>query len=68
MSVNPAFMNPTDPLGVEILNGEVTRQAGMIAYDAMFGAMIFLVVGMIPLLLLLRPPSRAAAAPLEAME
>jgi DHA2 family multidrug resistance protein len=68
MSVNPAFMNPSDPLGVEVLNGEVTRQAGMIAYDAMFGAMIFLVVGMIPLLLLLRPPARAAAAPLEAME
>ena len=68
MSVNPGFFNPDDPLGVQLLNGEVTRQAGMIAYDAMFGAMIFLVIGMIPLLLLLRPPSRAAAAPLEAME
>ena len=68
MSVNPGFFNPDDPLGVQILNGEVTRQAGMIAYDAMFGAMIFLVIGMIPLLLLLRPPARAAAAPLEAME
>jgi DHA2 family multidrug resistance protein len=68
MSVNPVFLNPLDPLGVQLLNGEVTRQAGMIAYDAMFGLMIFLVIGMIPLLLLLRPPSRAAAGPMEVVE
>jgi DHA2 family multidrug resistance protein len=68
MSVNPTFLNPLDPLGVQLLNGEVTRQAGMIAYDAMFGLMIFLVIGMIPLLLLLRPPARAAAAHLEVVE
>ena len=68
MSVNPVFLNPLDPLGVQLLNGEVTRQAGMIAYDAMFGLMIFLVIGMIPLLLLLRPPTRAAAGPVEVVE
>ncbi|MDB5482611.1 MAG: EmrB/QacA family drug resistance transporter [Caulobacteraceae bacterium] len=68
MAVNPAFMNPMDPLGVQILNGEVTRQAGMIAYDAMFGLMIFLVIGMIPLLLLLRPPARGATGPVEVVD
>jgi DHA2 family multidrug resistance protein len=61
-------MNPSNPLGVEILNGEVTRQAGMIAYNLMFGSMIFVVFFMFPLLLLLRPPARAALAHVEAME
>jgi DHA2 family multidrug resistance protein len=68
MSVNPAFMNPLDPLGMQLLNGEVTRQAGMIAYDAMFALSIFLAGGMIPLLLLLRPPSRAAQVRAEVVE
>jgi DHA2 family multidrug resistance protein len=68
MAVNPAFMNPSDPLGMQLLNGEVSRQAGMIAYDAIFGAMLLLMVGMFPLLLLLRPPNRAAPVPLEAVE
>jgi DHA2 family multidrug resistance protein len=68
MSVNPAIMNPADPLGVQLLNGEVTRQAGMIAYDSVFGAMILMVIGMVPLLLLLRPPAQAPAAHLEAVE
>jgi DHA2 family multidrug resistance protein len=68
-AVNPAFMNPVDPLGVEILNGEVTRQAGMIAYNFMFGSMVFVVFFMFPLLLLLRPPARSAVAhPVEAMD
>jgi DHA2 family multidrug resistance protein len=68
MSVSPAFMHPTSTLGVEILNGEVSRQAGMIAYNAMFGAMVFIVLGMVPLLLVLRPPARAVAHPVEVME
>ncbi len=68
MAVNPAVMNPADPLGLEILNGEVSRQAGMIGYDAVFGMMILLVVAMIPLLLLLRPPAQPARVHLEAME
>ena len=67
-SVNPAFMNPDTALGVQALNGEVSRQAGMIAYDSMFGFTIFLVIAMMPLLLLLRPAARQAAAPMEAMD
>ena len=67
-AVNPGFFNPADPLGVQLLNGEVTRQAGMIAYDSVFGMMILMVVCMVPLLLFLRPPAQAAPAHLEAME
>ena len=67
-SVNPAFMNPADPLGIQILNGEVSRQAGMIAYDAVFGDMILMVVFMVPLLLLVRPPAPAAPIHVEATD
>jgi DHA2 family multidrug resistance protein len=67
-SVNPVMMNPLDPLGLQVLNGEVTRQAGMIAYDTMFGLAVFLVLGSIPLLLLLRPPARGAGGHVEVME
>jgi DHA2 family multidrug resistance protein len=68
MSVNPAFMNPADPLGVQLLNGEVSRQAGMIAYDSVFGMMMLIVVLMVPLLLLVRPPAKQAPIHVEAMD
>ncbi len=67
-SVNPSFMNPDSALGIQILNGEVTRQASMIAYDSVFGMMIPMVICMIPLLLFLRPPAAPASTPLEAMD
>ena len=67
-SVTPAFMNPADPLGIQILNGEVSRQAGMIAYDSVFGYMILMVVFMVPLLLLVRPPAPAAPIHVEAVD
>jgi DHA2 family multidrug resistance protein len=67
-AVNPAFMNPATTLGAEILNGEVTRQATMIAYDSVFGMMIPIVLVMIPLLLFLRPPAQPTVAHLEAMD
>jgi DHA2 family multidrug resistance protein len=67
-SVNPAAMNPDNPLGMALLNAEVSRQAGMIAYDAVFGMMIGMVVFMIPLLLLLRPPALPPPVHLEAVD
>ena len=67
-SVTPAFMNPADPTGLQILNGEVSRQAGMIAYDSVFGSMILMVVFMIPLLLLVRPPAAATPIHVEAVD
>jgi DHA2 family multidrug resistance protein len=67
-SVNPAVMNPADPLGMALLNSEVSRQAAMLAYDWVFGAMILMVMGMIPLLLVIQPPAAPAPTPLEAVE
>jgi DHA2 family multidrug resistance protein len=67
-AVAPSFMNPATSLGAQVLNGEVTRQATMIAYDAMFGLMIPLVIGMIPLLLFVRPPAQPGPIPLEAVD
>jgi DHA2 family multidrug resistance protein len=65
----PAMLNPDDPLGIQLLNGEVTRQASMIAYDTVFGALIFLVLLMVPMLVLLRSPApQAAPAHVEAMD
>jgi len=64
----PAIMNPDNALGVQALNGEVTRQASMIGYDSMFGLLMFLIVGMAPLLLLLRSPSGPMTQPLEAVD
>jgi DHA2 family multidrug resistance protein len=46
--------------GLEMLNGEVTRQAAMIAYVDDFVLMFVLTRLMIPLLLLIRPPKHAA--------
>ena len=64
----PAIMNPDNARGVQALNGEVTRQASMIGYDSMFGLLMFLIVGMAPLLLLLRSPSGPMTQPLEAVD
>jgi DHA2 family multidrug resistance protein len=62
----PAIMNPDTDLGIQALNGEVTRQAAMIGYDTMFSVMIAMILVMGPLLLLLRPPKLLAADPVEA--
>ncbi len=40
----------------------------MIAYDSVFGFMMLMVVGMVPLLLLLRPPKAAAPMLIEAVD
>jgi DHA2 family multidrug resistance protein len=62
------MLNPDNPLGAVLMNGEVTRQAAMIAYDTVFAYMMFMVIAMVPLLLVLRRPRRMVSAPLEAME
>jgi DHA2 family multidrug resistance protein len=61
----PAFLNPDTDFGIQALNGEVTRQAAMIGYDAMFAVMIAMVFFMGPLLLLLRPQKVLADDPVE---
>jgi DHA2 family multidrug resistance protein len=65
MGVNPAAMNPNDPVGVQILNDEVTRQAGMIAFNEVFAAMTIAVAFFLPLLLLMRSAPRSLGRPLH---
>jgi DHA2 family multidrug resistance protein len=49
----------SNPLGLAALNTEVTRQASMVAYIDVFHLMFLLTVAIIPLVLLLKPPSHA---------
>lgn len=44
--------------GLEMLNGEVTRQAAMLAYLQDFRLMMFMTVAVIPMILLLRAPPK----------
>ncbi len=48
----------TDPAGLAALNGEITRQAGMIAYLDDYKLILVMTLALIPLLLLLKPPRR----------
>src|SRR6202040_3955070 len=51
----------TAPSGIPALNHEVTRQAAMIAYNDDFALMLLVILASLPLLLLVRVPSRRAA-------
>jgi DHA2 family multidrug resistance protein len=50
----PAGMNPATADGLAQLNGEVTRQASMIAYIDDFRLMLIITLACLPMLLLLR--------------
>ncbi|MHB8530171.1 MAG: DHA2 family efflux MFS transporter permease subunit [Caulobacteraceae bacterium] len=50
------MLNPANPMGLEILNGEVTRQAAMVAYVDDFRLMMVATVAIMPLLLIMRTP------------
>jgi DHA2 family multidrug resistance protein len=71
---NPAWNNPAiaaafdvrTPGGAALLDAAVTRQAAMIAYIDDFWFMLLLTLLVIPLLLLIRAPSRGAAADIAA--
>ena len=62
-NVLPPFMDPTKLSGLQILNGEITRQAAMIGYVDIFAWMTLLICLLIPLLFLLRPAPPAAVRP-----
>jgi MFS transporter, DHA2 family, multidrug resistance protein len=49
----------TNPTGVALLNGEVDRQASMIAYVDDFWLMLFVALALAPVLLLMRRPPRS---------
>ena len=57
---NPVYSLAT-PEATATLNGEITRQASMIAYVDDFWLMFILTLLVIPLLLLIRPPAKQAA-------
>ncbi|MDM0074755.1 MDR family MFS transporter [Variovorax sp. J2P1-59] len=61
LSALPQVMNPAGPVGLALLNGEVTRQGVLIGYLDDFGIMMVITLVAIPLLLLIRSPRRAAA-------
>jgi DHA2 family multidrug resistance protein len=71
---NPAWNNSAiaaafdvrTPSGAALLDAAVTRQAAMIAYIDDFWFMLLLTLLVIPLLLLIRAPSRGAAAEIGA--
>jgi DHA2 family multidrug resistance protein len=71
---NPAWHNPAVAKaydlgtlgGAAFLDSTVTQQAAMMAYIDDFWLMLFLTLAVIPLLLLIRPPGRQAAAAVDA--
>ncbi|HZX26349.1 MAG TPA: EmrB/QacA family drug resistance transporter, partial [Telluria sp.] len=56
------MLNLAAPEGWAALNGEVTRQAAMIAYVDDFWLMMICTALVLPLLILIRPPRREAAS------
>ena len=55
----PPALDPSTAAGLALLNGEVTRQATLIAYLGDFRVMMAMAIAAIPLLLLIRRPGRA---------
>jgi len=55
----PPPFSLTNPAGAAILNGEINRQAAMVAYIDDFKLMAIVAVLLIPMLLLMRPAKRA---------
>jgi DHA2 family multidrug resistance protein len=51
--------------GLAALNGEITRQASMIAYIDDFWLMFILTLAVVPLLFLIRPPKKNAPAAID---
>jgi DHA2 family multidrug resistance protein len=62
----PPVMDPTTALGLQVLNGEVTRQGAMIAYDQLFGYLFLATLLLFPLLLFIRPARATPAMTVEA--
>jgi DHA2 family multidrug resistance protein len=50
----PAYMNPLSLPGLQSLNGEITRQADMVAYLDVYRLMMMVTLAVIPLLLFIR--------------
>jgi DHA2 family multidrug resistance protein len=66
LSLLPQGMDPLTAAGAAALNGEITRQAGMIAYIDDFKLMLIITVCAAPLLLLLKAPKAQTMDPQHA--
>jgi DHA2 family multidrug resistance protein len=62
----PSWMDPSTATGLELLNGEVTRQGAMIGYVNVFSWMALITLLLVPLILMLRPAPAVAPPPGEA--
>ncbi|HEY0436509.1 MAG TPA: DHA2 family efflux MFS transporter permease subunit, partial [Phenylobacterium sp.] len=62
----PRIFDPSTVAGVTALNGEITRQATMVAYVDDFRLMFIITIACMPLLLLMRKPRRAGGEPIHA--
>jgi DHA2 family multidrug resistance protein len=58
----PAALSPATPSGLALLEAEVSRQAALLGYVGDFRTMMVMTLVTIPLLVLLRPARRNAAA------
>jgi len=65
-STLPAMLNPATAAGITSLNGEITRQASMVAYVDDFRLMFIITIACMPMLLLMRKSRRAGGEPLHA--
>ncbi|WHZ09890.1 MAG: Inner-membrane proton/drug antiporter (MSF type) of tripartite multidrug efflux system [Burkholderiaceae bacterium] len=59
----PQLVDPSNPVGLAVLNAEVTRQGALLGYIDDFGFMMWITLAVIPLLLVIRGSHPAPAAP-----
>jgi DHA2 family multidrug resistance protein len=63
----PRMFDPATAAGITALNGEVTRQASMVAYVDDFRLMFIITIACMPMLLLMRKPRPVGGEPLHAI-
>ena len=63
----PKMFDPATAAGITSLNGEVTRQASMVAYVDDFRLMFIITIACMPMLLLMRKPRPVGGEPLHAI-
>jgi DHA2 family multidrug resistance protein len=63
----PRMLDPSTPAGITSLNGEITRQASMVAYVDDFRLMLIITIACMPMLLLMRKPRPVGGEPLHAI-
>jgi MFS transporter, DHA2 family, multidrug resistance protein len=63
----PKMFDPATAAGITSLNGEITRQASMVAYVNDFRLMFIITIACMPMLLLMRKPRPIGGEPLHAI-